>query len=74
MKEFIDHINEKKNIQLKRIEECQIQIKKLNTILEAFQKYCPHKNPDGTNAMKFRGNDSHRHYYSCEICGLETEE
>jgi hypothetical protein len=74
MKEFINHINEKKTIQLKRIEECQVQIRKLNTIIEAFQDYCLHKNSDGSDAMKFRGHDSHKHYYQCDICGFEVEE
>jgi hypothetical protein len=74
MKEFLNHIRERKNIQLKRIEDCQVQIRKLNTIIEAFQDYCPHKNSDGSDAMKFRGHDSHKHYYQCDICGLKVEE
>ena len=74
MKIFINHLFEQKETQLQKIELCKVKIQKLNAVVQAFQEYCPHKHPDGTDAMKFRGNDSHRHFYKCEICRLEMEE
>lgn len=74
MKNFFSSILEKKQEELKNIEKSNREVARLNKIIQAFQEYCPHKHPDGTNAMKFIGNDSHKHFYICEICKLETEE
>jgi hypothetical protein len=74
MKIFISHLFEQKETQLQKIELSQVKIRKLNTIIKAFQDYCPHKNSDGSDAMNFRGHDSHKHYYKCDICGFELEE
>jgi hypothetical protein len=74
MKEFIETIFAKKLQELATVEKCKIEISKLDSLIEAVQEYCPHKHEDGTDAMRFRGNDRHKHFYQCEICKFEMEE
>jgi hypothetical protein len=46
--------------------------KVLNAI-SALQKVCTHKTPDGKDAFRSSGNDSHYSYEKCEICGKEEK-
>jgi hypothetical protein len=41
--------------------------------IDAFQKICDHKYPDGKTAFKSSGHDSHYSYDKCEICGKEIK-
>jgi hypothetical protein len=50
------------------------EIESIEYSIEQIQKICPHKNDDGTSALKFKHSDSHRHYYQCRICGIDIEE
>jgi peptide subunit release factor 1 (eRF1) len=50
------------------------RLKKVDIAIRAMQSLCYHKKPDGTSAMVFSGNDSHKDYYKCSLCGFEDWE
>jgi hypothetical protein len=39
--------------------------------ISALQKVCTHTNPDGSNAYRYNGHDSHYSYEKCDFCGKE---
>lgn len=59
---------------LKEREQLQQQLSETDAVINGLRKICRHKNADGTSALKFKGSDSHRHYYECEICFEQIEE
>jgi hypothetical protein len=59
---------------LKEREELQDQLQQIDSVITGLRKICRHKNADGTSALKFKGSDSHRHYYVCGICQIQIEE
>lgn len=44
---------------------------KLQKTIKQLQEVCTHKLEDGSDAMEWYGNDSHKDYYRCTICGKE---
>jgi ABC-type transporter Mla MlaB component len=59
---------------LKEREELHEQLAQVDAVISGLQKICRHKKADGTSALVFKGNDSHRHYYECEICREQIQE
>jgi hypothetical protein len=45
------------------------RVRKIDKFIVSFMDICPHKNEDGSDAMQHEGNDSHKDYYKCRICG-----
>ena len=66
MKETIEKL-------LKEKKELEKKINLIDDAVDAFQKVCDHKHPDGSDAFDISGNDSHYTYYKCEICGYEIK-
>lgn len=59
---------------LKELEDLQRQLFETEAAIKGLRKICRHKNADGTSALTFKGSDSHRHYYECQICFEQIEE
>ena len=59
---------------IKEREQLQQQLAETDAVITGLRKICRHKNPDGTSALTFKGNDHNHHYYKCEICFEQIEE
>lgn len=53
--------------------ELNEQIKGFSKAIEGFQSVCKHEHPDGSNAMVYSWNNSHKTYFKCAICGYEDD-
>lgn len=62
MKDTIKHLQEKE----KATREV---LNRITEAINALQNVCDHKNPDGSGAFEYEGNDSHYDYVICSICG-----
>ncbi len=59
---------------LQERKDLQEQLAHLDAVITGLRKICRHKNEDGESALTFKGNDSHRHYYECQVCFELIEE
>mgnify|MGYP006282057329 CR=1 FL=1 len=64
-------MNEQIEILEKERTELKTRVSKIDKAISALRDVCTHKHPDGSDAMKYYGHDSHKDYYKCEICGQE---
>lgn len=64
MKEHIEILEKERK-------ELNARLSKIDKAISALRDVCNHKYPDGSDAMKDKGHDSHKDYYKCEICGKE---
>jgi hypothetical protein len=62
--ESIKELNEER-------EKLKDRLRLIDNAIDAFQKVCSHTFKDGTDAMVLEGNDSHKDWYKCAICGYE---
>jgi|ERR1035437_8766286 hypothetical protein len=60
-------INDLRTISHKGEENRQLVI----DAISALQKVCTHKHPDGKDAYRYSGHDSHYSYEKCDFCGKE---
>lgn len=70
-------LESRKQVMIELLEEkkqLEQQLFETEAAIKGLRKICRHKNADGTSALKFKGSDSHRHYYECEICFEQIEE
>ena len=56
----------------KELDELKEKRTKIENAIKALQNICEHKLEDGSSAFELEGNDSHKDYYKCSICGYET--
>ena len=58
---------------IKRLEKEEVlareKLDKIRNAITALQDVCEHKLEDGSDAYEVEGNDSHKTYYKCKICG-----
>ncbi len=60
MKETIATLNES-------VKELTARLSLVRSAIEALQKICPHEK------MVHTGNDSHKNYEKCDVCGKEND-
>ena len=46
-------------------------LSKIDKAIKSLQEVCEHKDTNGKDAYEVEGNDSHKTYYKCKICGDE---
>lgn len=50
------------------------RLTKINNAISALRELCNHKHTDGSDAMNYKDDGSHRDYHECEICGYEVRD
>ena len=62
MKKELDKLQKEKDVLHERIAL-------IDNAIESFQNVCNHVDENGAPTWELIGNDSHREYYECKICG-----
>jgi len=57
----------------KKRKEASDQLENVRKAIRALQEVCTHVTPEGRNAFRYSGNDSHYTYETCDICGTEQK-
>lgn len=62
MKKIIEDLVCEKNTLLNRVE-------KIDGAIKALRDVCTHTDEKGKSLMEYEGNDSHKEYHKCSLCG-----
>lgn len=64
MKKQLEKLVDEKN-------QLRERINLIDNVIHAFQEVCLHVDENDDTAFEVEGNDSHKTYYVCNICGKE---